>query len=110
VQSQWETDKKSARESKIQAELTSKIGNMFYGSNYMIKAWIAEGKVALGDDGNITYDGKPFDSALELIKTEHKDSVKVSQVPGTGITGGDKEVPGQKSFVDRVKERIANGE
>jgi len=110
VTSQWENDKKAAKESKIQAELTSKIGNMFYGSNYMIKTWINEGKVDIVD-GNIMYDGKPFDSALETIKADHKDSVRVSQAPGSGDTGGgNNAAPTEKSFVERVKERIASGE
>ena len=87
VQGQWENEKKTAKNSKIQAELTSKIGSMFYGSDYMIKSWLSDGKLDLVD-GNITYDGKPFDSALETIKSENKGSIKVTQVPGSGVPGG----------------------
>jgi hypothetical protein len=111
VQGQWESERTAAKQSKIQAELTSAIGNTFYGADYMIKAWIAEGKVDLVE-GKVLYDGKTFNDALPTIKEENKGSLRVTQVPGSGDSGGSPAPSsGEKSFVDKVRAQMAaNGQ
>jgi len=79
--------------SQLTAELTSKIGNEFYGSNYMIKDLVENNGVGFDGNNNIEFvngDEKlSFDKGFEQLKINNKDMLKVSQSGGTESTGGD---------------------
>ena len=102
-QSQLESERTAVKQSKIQAELTNAVGNTFYGSEYMIKSWLTDGKVDLVD-GQVTYEGKNFREAFETIKNENKGLLRVNQAPGSGDNGGfESKKTEEASFAEQLK-------
>lgn len=101
---------KKAKENKLQADLTSKIGNVFYGSDFMVKTLISEGIADIQDDQTIIKDGDrvlSLDEGINVLKEKYKDSLKVQQVAGSGDNGGTKVTPQkEKSFAEQMAERL----
>jgi len=87
VTTNLENEKKTAKNNKLQAELTNKIGNMFYSTDLLIKDLIREGRADISDNGT-TIDGVPIDEAIEKLKSERKSDLRMSQKGGTGDSGG----------------------
>lgn len=101
---------KKAKENKLNADLTGKIGNMFYGAEFMIKTLITDGVADIQDDKTVIKDGDrvlSLDEGINLLKDKYKDSLKTSQVAGSGDSGGSKSQPQkEKSFAEQMAERL----
>ncbi len=83
---------KKAKTKTLEAELIGKIGDKFYGSQYMIKDLINSGTVDINDEGTPYFkDGDnvvTLDKGIELLKERNKDMLKITQVSGSGDAGG----------------------
>lgn len=83
---------KKAKTKTLEAELTSHIGDKFYGSKYLIKDLINDGAFDIDTDGSLFYKSGdtvlPFDKGIEAIKEKNKDMLRISQTVGSGDTGG----------------------
>lgn len=101
---------KKAKENKLQADLTSKIGSVFYGADFMVKTLISEGIADIQDDQTIIKDGDrvlSLDEGVNVLKEKYKDSLKVQQVAGSGDNGGQKVTPQkEKTFAEQMAERL----
>ena len=94
-----------AKESKLQAQLTEKIGNEFYGSKYLINDLVSNGRVDLVDNKVVFKSGDDiisFDSGLTALKEENKGMLKVTQKAGSGESGGETPKNKEVSFMDAV--------
>ena len=83
---------RTAKQSKLTAELTNAIGKDFYGAEYLIKDLVRDGKVNLAEDGSVVFkngdDIVTFDNGINQLKEQHKDMLRVDQVGGSGKNGG----------------------
>lgn len=101
---------KESKTNKLTAELTNKIGNKFYGSQYMIESLINNERVDLSEDGSVVGrkgdDIIPFEKFYETLEEENRSNIKVEQTKGTGSDKGTETEITQSDFVRRVKEQI----
>jgi len=101
---------KKAKETKLNADLSGKLGNMFYGADFMVKTLISEGVADIENDQTIIRDGDrvlSLDEGINLLKDKYKDSLKATQVAGSGDNGGTKVTPQkEKSFAEQMAERL----
>jgi len=83
---------KQAKSKTLEAELTSAIGDKFYGSKYLIKDIIYSGSVDIDNDGSVFFkqgdNVLSFSKGIETIMDKNKDMLKLSQSGGSGDKGG----------------------
>jgi len=101
---------KKAKETKLNAELSGKLGSLFYGADFMVKTLISEGIADIDNDQTVIRDGDrvlSLDEGVNLLKDKYKDSLKATQVPGSGDRGGDKNPQHkEKSFAEQIADRM----
>lgn len=72
----------------IESTLSPKLSEQFYGSNFLIKALLADGQVDLSDDGQVVFkrgeDVLDLDAGLKWLGETHADARKNTQKAGSG--------------------------
>lgn len=98
-----------AKVSKIKAELTTKIGDMFYGSKYLIESLSSQCEVV---DGKVVYKKDEatkvsLKDAIPLIKEANKDMLKVKIARGSNTDKGVSNVADEdKTMADAIKKKL----
>jgi len=95
-----ETLQKDNAKEKITTKLTKSIGAKIYGSEYLIKDLINEGKVDVVDNSVVFKDGDTittFDTGVKNLLEAHKENLKVDQNPGSSST------PAKEFTTEKVK-------
>jgi hypothetical protein len=72
----------------IESVLTPKLSESFYGSQFIIKALIADGQVDLSEEGQVIFKNGDktldLDAGIKMLGETHADARKNTQKPGAG--------------------------
>lgn len=109
METDLQSEKTTAKRSKLEAELTSKIGSKFKGSKLLIDRLIEKGVVDI--DGDTMHFKKgdevvSFDDGLKGLETDYSDLLVVDQTAGGGDTGGNTPELSADGDFKRMEERM----
>lgn len=99
-------NEKKLKENKIKERLKKEIDGKYYASNSLIENILLKGELEMKDGRIIDKNGRKFEDYISDFKEKHKNELKQNQKRGTGNIVNDNNVGGEKSFAQKVKERL----